>query len=165
MKRADAYPSPPLLIAGVSAETPAIERGGAERMRSGGVVGMVQGNVSCNRLPVPTRCPQPLSQTLRVCQLPLHRGAKPRGGRGLLLRGSQAQRGTGDSPLQEPSPAGTGMLHILLKTSFFRNFAPDSACPGRFCSYKMERGLLRSIICAAIPFDLSLLLKKIRRAR
>ncbi len=39
-------------------------------MRSGGVVGTVQEKITCNRKPVPTRCPQPLSQTLRVCQLP-----------------------------------------------------------------------------------------------
>ena len=73
--RAARFAVPP----GVSAETPAIERGGAERMRSGGVVGRVQEKVTCDRKPVPTRCPQPLSQTLRVCQLPLHRGAKPSG--------------------------------------------------------------------------------------
>ena len=45
-------------------------RGGAERMRSGGVVGWVQEKVSCNRNPVPIRHPQPLSQGLRPCQLP-----------------------------------------------------------------------------------------------
>ena len=61
-------------------------------------------------------------------------GAKPSGGRGLLLRRSQAQRGTGASPSQEPSPAGTGMLRILLKNQFFYNFAPDRACPGHFFS-------------------------------
>ena len=55
-------------------------RGGAERMRSGGVVGNVQKKVPCNRKPVPIRHPQPLSQGLRPCQLPLHRGAKPCGG-------------------------------------------------------------------------------------
>ena len=63
-------------------------RGGAERMRSGGVVGTVQEKVTCSRQPVPIRHLQPLSQTLRVCQLPLHRGAKPSGGLG-SLRGSQ----------------------------------------------------------------------------
>ena len=52
-------------------------RGGAERMRSGGVVGMVQEKADCNRQPVPIRYPQPLSRLRR--QLPLHRGAKPRG--------------------------------------------------------------------------------------
>ena len=56
-------------------------RGGAERMRSGEVVSTVQEKVTCYRMPVPTRRLQPLSQTLRVCQLPLHRGAKPCGGR------------------------------------------------------------------------------------
>ena len=44
---------------------------------------MVQEKVSCNRNPVPIRNPQPLSQGLRPCQLPLHRGAKPCGGRKL----------------------------------------------------------------------------------
>ena len=92
---------------------PAIERGGAERMRSGGVVGRVQEKVTCDRKPVPTRCPQPLSQTLRVCQLPLHRGAKPHGGRGILLCRSQALR-------------GTRRLRILLKKSVSPQF-----CPGR----------------------------------
>ena len=52
-------------------------------MRSGGVVGWVQEKMSCNRQPVPIRHLQPLSQGLRPCQLPLHRGAKPRGGRKL----------------------------------------------------------------------------------
>ena len=45
-------------------------RGGAERMRSGGVVGMVQEKIICNRKPVPARYPQPLSPGLRPCQLP-----------------------------------------------------------------------------------------------
>ena len=45
-------------------------RGGAERMRSGGVVGRVQEKAACYRMPVPTRCPQPLSQGLWPCQLP-----------------------------------------------------------------------------------------------
>ena len=45
-------------------------RGGAERMRSGGVVGAVQEKEACNRLPAPIRHPQPLSQGLRPCQLP-----------------------------------------------------------------------------------------------
>ena len=44
---------------------------------------MVQEKMSCNRQPVPIRHLQPLSQGLRPCQLPLHRGAKPRGGRKL----------------------------------------------------------------------------------
>ena len=39
-------------------------------------------SVDCNRQPVPTRCPQPLSQGLWPCQLPLHRGAQPRVCRG-----------------------------------------------------------------------------------
>ena len=39
-------------------------------MRSGGVVGTVQEEASCNRQSVPIRHLQPLSQTLRVCQLP-----------------------------------------------------------------------------------------------
>ena len=42
---------------------------------------MVQEKAACNRLPAPIRKPQPLSQGLRPCQLPLHSGAKPRGGR------------------------------------------------------------------------------------
>ena len=46
-------------------------------MRSGGVVGLVQEKAACNRLPAPIRNPQPLSRLRR--QLPLHRGAKPRG--------------------------------------------------------------------------------------
>ena len=45
-------------------------------MRGGGVVGLAQETVACNRKPVPIRYPQPLSQGLRPCQLPLHRGAK-----------------------------------------------------------------------------------------
>ena len=49
-------------------------------MRSGEVVSLVQEKLSFNRQPAPIRRLQPLSQTLRVCQLPLHRGAKPRGG-------------------------------------------------------------------------------------
>ena len=49
-------------------------------MRSGGVVGRVQEEVVWYRKPVPTRYPQPLSQGLWPCQLPLHRGAKPCGG-------------------------------------------------------------------------------------
>ena len=68
-------------------------RGGAERMRSGGVVGRVQEEVTCYRQPVPARYPQPLSQGLWPCQLPLHRGAKPRGTK-VSRRGSQALRGT-----------------------------------------------------------------------
>ena len=39
-------------------------------MRSGGVVGLVQEKVTWYRMPVPIRCPQPLSQGLRPCQLP-----------------------------------------------------------------------------------------------
>ena len=146
--RAARFAVPP----GVSAETPAIERGCAERMRSGGVVGRVQEKVTCDRKPAPIRHPQPLSQGLRPCQLPLHRGAKPCGGRGLLLCRSQAQR-------------GTRRLRILLKKSVSPQFCPGQRVSGAFFLIKTERGLLRSIICAAIPFDLSLLLKKIRRAR
>ena len=51
-------------------------------MRSGGVVGTVQEEVSCNRQPVPTRNPQPLSQGLTALPAP-------------LTQGSQALRGTG----------------------------------------------------------------------
>ena len=51
-------------------------------MRSGGVVGKVQKKVPCNRLPVPTRYPQPLSQGLSALPAP-------------LTQGSQALRGTG----------------------------------------------------------------------
>ena len=47
-------------------------------MRSGGVVGKVQEKVAWYRNPAPARYPQPLSQGLWPCQLPLHRGAKPR---------------------------------------------------------------------------------------
>ena len=47
---------------------------------------MVQEKAAWYRKPVPIRYPQPLSQTLRVCQLPLHRGAKPCGGRGFPPR-------------------------------------------------------------------------------
>ena len=39
-------------------------------MRSGGVVGTVQEKAACDRMLVPTRCLQPLSQGLRPCQLP-----------------------------------------------------------------------------------------------
>ena len=53
---------------------------------------MVQEKAACDRMPVPTRNPQPLSQGLRPCQLPLHRGAKPSGGR--------------RTPCPQPSPAG-----------------------------------------------------------
>ena len=52
-------------------------------MRSGGVVGMVQEKASCNRKPVPTRHPQPLSQGLMALPAP-------------LTQGSQALRGTKD---------------------------------------------------------------------
>ena len=76
---------------GLSPPTPCLPcvRGGAERMRSGGVVGTVQEKVICNHQLIPTRYPQPLSQTLRVCQLPLHRGAKPRGGRRFPAEGAK----------------------------------------------------------------------------
>jgi len=46
-------------------------------------VGKAQEKAACNRQLVPIRYLQPLSQGLRPCQLPLHRGAKPCGGRGL----------------------------------------------------------------------------------
>ena len=46
-------------------------RGGAERMRSGGVVGRVQEKAACNRKPVPIRYPQPLSQGLSALPAPL----------------------------------------------------------------------------------------------
>ena len=46
----------------------------------------MQEEASCNRQPAPIRHPQPLSQGLRPCQLPLHRGAKPREGRGLGMQ-------------------------------------------------------------------------------
>ena len=70
-------------------------RGGAERMRSGGVVGTVQEKVICNRKPVPTRYPQPLSQGLSALPAPLFdRGrfcgnaiAAPRPTKAALLRG------------------------------------------------------------------------------
>ena len=57
---------------GLSPPTPCLPcvRGGAERMRSGGVAGSVQEKAACSRQPVPIRHLQPLSQTLRVCQLP-----------------------------------------------------------------------------------------------
>ena len=55
-------------------------RGGAERMRSGGVVGLVQEKMSCNRQPVPLRHPQPLSQGLSALPAPLTQGSQaPRG--------------------------------------------------------------------------------------
>ena len=80
-------------------------RGGAERMRSGGVVGLVQEKVACNRLPAPIRRPQPLSQGLRPCQLPLHRGAKPCGGRGLVCSRNYPMSKRYEPPLT-PSPTG-----------------------------------------------------------
>ena len=133
--RAARFAVPP----GVSAETPAIERGGAERMRSGGVVGRVQEKVTCDRKPVPTRCPQPLSQTLRVCQLPLHRGAKPSGGRGLLLRRSQAQR-------------GTKRLRILLKKSFFPQFCPGQRVSGALLFLENGKGIAAQHHLRSNPF-------------
>ncbi len=46
-------------------------RGGAERMRSGGVVGTVQEKVAWYRKPAPTRHLQPLSQGLSALPAPL----------------------------------------------------------------------------------------------
>ena len=46
-------------------------RGGAERMRSGGVVGTVQEKMACNRKPGPIRYLQPLSQGLTALPAPL----------------------------------------------------------------------------------------------
>ena len=57
---------------------------------------MVQEKVVWYRKPVPTRYPQPLSQGLRPCQLPLHRGAKGLGYP--LTQGSQGMRGGGAVP-------------------------------------------------------------------
>ena len=55
-------------------------RGGAERMRSGGVVGRVQEEVAWYRKPVPIRCLQPLSQGLSALPAPLTQGSQaPRG--------------------------------------------------------------------------------------
>ena len=72
-------------------------------MRSGGVVGTVQEKVSCNRNPVPTRYPQPLSQGLSALPAPLTQGSQALRGTGFspsvacgdssLVRGSQALRG------------------------------------------------------------------------
>ncbi len=65
-------------------------------MRSGGVVGMVQEKASCNRKPVPTRHPQPLSQGLMALPAPLTqgsqalRGTKDKGARGLPAKQTPA---------------------------------------------------------------------------
>ena len=62
-------------------------------MRSGGVVGRVQEKVVCNRNPVPTRYPQPLSQGLTALPAPLTQGSQALRGTEASLRGSQALRG------------------------------------------------------------------------
>ena len=49
-------------------------------MRSGGVVGLVQEKMSCNRQPVPLRHPQPLSQGLSALPAPLTQGSQGEGG-------------------------------------------------------------------------------------
>ena len=64
-------------------------RGGAERMRSGGVVGSVQETVTCNRKPVPIRYPQPLSQGLSALTAPLTQGSQ---GAGMFPARQSAQR-------------------------------------------------------------------------
>ena len=66
-------------------------RGGAERMRSGGVVGTVQEKAAWYCQPVPARYPQPLSQGLSALPAPLTQGSQAL--RGILLRRSQALRG------------------------------------------------------------------------
>ncbi len=63
-------------------------------MRSGGVVGKVQEEVACDRKPVPTRYPQPLSQGLSALPAPLTQGSQALRGTEASLRGSQALRGT-----------------------------------------------------------------------
>ena len=112
-------------------------RGGAERMRSGGVVGTVQEKVAWYRKPVPTRYPQPLSQTLRVCQLPLHRGAKPCGGRRFPSEGAGCEFSPsvacGDSSLVRGSQ-GAGIesfaQHPLRKrTEGWRPLRPPQGLP------------------------------------
>ena len=102
-------------------------RGGAERMRSGGVVGLVQEKAACYRKPVPIRYLQPLSQTLRVCQLPLHRGAKPRGG--TAKRSPAADAGLGYSknhPLRGRTGGSGGHFALGIKAPR-RPFCPLSA--------------------------------------
>ena len=75
-------------------------RGGAERMRSGGVVGRVQEKAACNRQPAPIRHPQPLSQGLSALPAPLTQGSQ-------ALRGfPQREPSPRGVPLREPSPAG-----------------------------------------------------------
>ena len=78
-------------------------------MRSGGVVGTVQEKVACYRKPVPIRHLQPLSQTLWVCQLPLHRGAKPCGGRKCPSEGARGAKPCGGTEKRSPAAdAGLG---------------------------------------------------------
>ena len=66
-------------------------------MRSGGVVGLVQEKVACDRKPVPIRHPQPLSQGLTALPAP-------------LTQGSQAPRGDGASSEKKRSPAADAGL-------------------------------------------------------
>ncbi len=74
-------------------------------------MGKAQEKAACNRQLVPIRYLQPLSQGLRPCQLPLHRGAKPCGGRGLARSRNHplcARTGGpgGISPLVQRPPGG-----------------------------------------------------------
>ena len=55
---------------------------------------MVQEKVACNRLPAPTRYPQPLSQGLSALPAPLTQGSQALRGTEAPRRGSQALRGT-----------------------------------------------------------------------
>ncbi len=64
-------------------------------------------SVDCYRMPVPTRCSQPLSQGLWSCQLPLHRGAKPPEGTKDGSQGAGICRGR---PLPPGSKGGCAAL-------------------------------------------------------
>ena len=68
-------------------------RGGAERMRSGGVVGAVQEKVTWYWKPVPIRDPQPLSQGLPALPAPLTQGSQAPGGRRFPAEGAKPCEG------------------------------------------------------------------------
>ena len=85
-------------------------------MRSGGVVGKVQEEVAWYRKPAPIRHLQPLSQTLRVCQLPLHRGAKPPRGTGFPSEGAKPCGGR-KHPSEGAKPCGGGKENALCSES------------------------------------------------
>ena len=97
-RAASSHPVPPCKVvrSGQPPISPCLPcvRGGAERMRSGGVVGRVQEKAACYRKPVPIRHLQPLSQGLSALPAPLTQGSQALRGTKAPLRGSQALRGT-----------------------------------------------------------------------